>query len=100
VGNGGLCSPGCGRGVCSGGSWWSFKVLGVLCVFVMKFLRRFWVFSVVVASSWHFTLFHEEDARSNNPQVFRIKIIKYLKLLQHVSDHRGSIIREPCTVLG
>jgi len=29
-----------------------------------------------------------------------IKIIKYLKLLQHVSDHRGSIIREPCNVLG
>jgi len=28
-----------------------------------------------------------------------IKIIKYLKLLQHVSDHRGSIIRKPCTVL-
>jgi len=26
--------------------------------------------------------------------------MKYLKLLQHVSDHRGSIIREPCTVLG
>jgi len=25
------------------------------------------------------------------------KIIKYLKVLQHVSDHRGSIIREPCT---
>jgi len=23
----------------------------------------------LVASSWHFTLFHEEDARSNNPQV-------------------------------
>jgi len=23
----------------------------------------------VVASSWHFTLFHEEDARSNNPRV-------------------------------
>jgi len=22
----------------------------------------------LVASSWHFTLFHEEDARSNNPQ--------------------------------
>jgi len=21
-----------------------------------------------VTSSWHFTLFHEEDARSNNPQ--------------------------------
>jgi len=29
-----------------------------------------------------------------------IKIIKYLKVLQHVSDHKGSIIREPCTVLG
>ena len=29
VGTGGLCSPGCGRGVCSGGSWWRFKVLGV-----------------------------------------------------------------------
>jgi len=23
----------------------------------------------LVASSWHFTLFHEEDARSNNPQM-------------------------------
>jgi len=23
----------------------------------------------LVASSWHFTLFHEEDAQSNNPQV-------------------------------
>jgi len=22
-----------------------------------------------VASSWHFTLFHDEDARSNNPQI-------------------------------
>jgi len=22
-----------------------------------------------VASSWHFTLFHDEDARSNNPQL-------------------------------
>ena len=29
-----------------------------------------------------------------------IKIIKYLKVLQHVSDHRGSIIRETCIVLG
>ena len=28
------------------------------------------------------------------------KIIKYLKVLQHVSYHRGSIIREPCRVLG
>jgi hypothetical protein len=23
----------------------------------------------LVASSWHFTLFQEEDARSNNPQI-------------------------------
>jgi len=29
-----------------------------------------------------------------------IKIIKYLEVLHHVSDHRGSIIREPCTVFG
>ena len=27
-------------------------------------------------------------------------IIKYLKLLQHVSDHKGSIVRELYTVLG
>jgi len=36
----------------------------------------------------------------NIEYVDAIKIIKYLKVLQHVSDHRGSIIREPCTVLG
>jgi len=30
----------------------------------------------------------------------KIKIIKYLKVLQHISDHRGSIIREPSTVHG
>ena len=29
-----------------------------------------------------------------------MEIIKYLKVLKRVSDHRGSIIREPCTVLG
>jgi len=28
----------------------------------------------IVASSWHFTLFYEEDARSNNPQVYTIAI--------------------------
>jgi hypothetical protein len=28
VGTGGLCLPGCGRAVCSVGSWWRFKVLG------------------------------------------------------------------------
>jgi len=26
--------------------------------------------------------------------------MKYLKVLQHISDHRGSVIREPRTVLG
>ena len=36
----------------------------------------------------------------NIKYVDTIKIIKYLEVLQHVSDHRGSIIREPCTVLG
>ena len=36
----------------------------------------------------------------NIQYVYTIKIIKYLKVLQPVSDHRGSIIREPCTVLG
>ena len=36
----------------------------------------------------------------NIQYVATIKITKYLKVLQHVSDHRGSIIREPCTVLG
>jgi len=34
----------------------------------------------------------------NIQYVGTIKIIKYLKVLQHVSDHRRSIIREPCTV--
>ena len=29
-----------------------------------------------------------------------MKIINYLKLLHYVSDHRESIIMEPCTVLG
>ena len=29
-----------------------------------------------------------------------IIILKYLKVLQHISDHTGSIIRQPCTVLG
>jgi len=36
----------------------------------------------------------------NIQDVDTIKIIKYLKVLQHVLDHRRTIIREPCTVLG
>ena len=36
----------------------------------------------------------------NIQHVDKMKILKYLKVLQHVSDHRGSIISEPCTVLG
>ena len=44
----------------------------------------------------HFTI----QLMHNIQYVDTNKIIKYLKVLQHVSDHRGSIIREPCTVLG
>ena len=36
----------------------------------------------------------------NIKYVDKIKIIKYLKVLQDVSDHKGSVIREPCTVFG
>jgi len=35
----------------------------------------------------------------HNIYVNKIKIIKYLKVLQYVSDHTGSIIRETFTVL-
>ena len=35
----------------------------------------------------------------HNVYVDTIKIIKYLKVLQHVSDHKGTIIMEPCTVI-
>ena len=33
----------------------------------------------IVASSWHFKLFHKEDARSNNPQVYYLYVNKPLK---------------------
>jgi len=36
----------------------------------------------------------------NIQYVDTIKIIKYLKVLHHVSDHRGTIIGEPCIMLG
>ena len=36
----------------------------------------------------------------NIQYVDTIKIIKYLKVFQHVSDHKRSIISELCTVLG
>ena len=36
----------------------------------------------------------------NIQYVDTIKTIKYLKVLLRVSDDRGSIIREPCTVRG
>ena len=36
----------------------------------------------------------------NIQYVDTIKIIKYFKMLQHVSDHTGPIIRESYTVLG
>ena len=36
----------------------------------------------------------------NIEYVDTIEITKYIKVLQHVSHHTGSVIREPCTVLG
>ena len=36
----------------------------------------------------------------NIQYVDTIKIIKYLKVLKHVSYHKGSITRKTCTVLG
>ena len=49
MGTGGLLSPGCGRDVCvaevCGGG---LRCWGGVCVFVIKSLRRLWVFSVVV----------------------------------------------------
>jgi len=41
---------------------------------------------------------HHQGAMHNISYVETIKIIKYLKVPQHVSDHRGSIIREQCTI--
>ena len=73
VGTGGLCSPGCGRGVCSGGSWWMFKVLG-LGVFVIKSLRRLWVFSVVVRLD-----------SGNSPN--RGQATSFLRFLSHTRAH-------------
>ena len=31
-----------------------------------------------VTSSWHFTLFHEEDERSNNPQIPTVEFLWYV----------------------
>ena len=39
----------------------------------------------LVASSWHSTLFHEEDARSNNPQVYK-KLCKKLWMLSRLLE--------------
>ena len=44
------------------------------------------------------TLYYPTDAQIYFVDTIRI-IIKYLKMLQHVSDHKGSIIRELYTVL-
>ena len=48
VGTGGLCSPSCGRGVCvaevRGGG---LRCWG-LCVFVIKSLRRLWVYGATI----------------------------------------------------
>jgi len=42
---------------------------------------------------------HKYIIRRYNCNYYKI-FKKYLKLLQHVSDHKGSIIRELYTVLG
>jgi len=49
------------------------------------------------------TLYYPTDAQIYNSyiQLELLKnILKYLKLLKHVSDHKGSIIRELYTMLG
>ena len=48
VGTGGLCSPGCGRGVCVAGVCGGGLRCWGLCVFVIESLCRLWMFSVVV----------------------------------------------------
>jgi len=43
----------------------------------------------LVASSWLFTLFHEEDARSNNPQIiwnFQFGELKYVIFTRYLID--------------
>ena len=44
----------------------------------------------LVASSWNFKLFHEEDARLNNPQVYiyelDFKCVDISKICQHKRD--------------
>jgi len=35
----------------------------------------------MVASSWHFTSFHEEDARSNNPQIQQFYVSHILRII-------------------
>ena len=54
---------------------------------------------VCTVHQWQ-TLYYPTDAQYTIQYVDTIKIIKYLKVFQHVSDDRGYIIREPCTVLG
>ena len=34
----------------------------------------------LVASSWHFTLFHDEDAWSNNPQILLYLFIRFARI--------------------
>ena len=39
-------------------------------------------YNYLVASSWHFKLFHEEDARSNNPQVTLNQVVDCIRSAQ------------------
>jgi len=43
-------------------------------------------YNYLVASSWHFTLFHEEDARSNNPQTETLSSF-YLNAAIHTDSY-------------
>ena len=71
---------------------------------ILLLLLSYFPFSVLVfmiavsltSNGRHFII----QLMHNIQYVETIKIIKHLQVLQHVSDHRGSIIREPCTVLG
>jgi len=57
--------------------------------------------TIQLVNNWRFLIKHFIiQLMHNKSYVDTIKIIKYLKVLQHVLHHRGSIIREPCAVFG
>ena len=46
--------------------------------------------SYIVASSWHLTLFHDEDARSNNPQTVNL----VYNTIKHYSINKTSLLND------